>query len=146
MTILDGKRVDITLRGQPITDFKGLPNPVIKNDETEVYEPVEWAEVLKVINSDKVDTDTRMTEADFKSILDISVFGAYLSYDTLMVLRFLPQVASFLTRQGKRLSVSVNGQGRKDNVNILRGLQEEKQATTFGEKVSNMFKPKDKGE
>jgi len=50
--------------------------------------------------------------------------NALMSIDSLVALRFLPVSCLTITRQAKRLNVSMKGEGRKETVDVISGKRE----------------------
>jgi hypothetical protein len=144
--VLDGQRISLTasdLDGDGIVGGTEIIQRKYRN-ESDIVQPTELGETLKELNKDVVEEDSRMSSIDLKARLSSAEVGAILAYDTLVAMKFLPRDALFLTRQRKRLSVSEGGQGRKETVDIVRGVKDEKSSSGFGDKIAGMFggKPK----
>lgn len=105
----------------------------------EIRQVTELSESIKELNSDIVDEDSQMSSIDVKSRLSLVESGPILAYDTLIALRFLPKEALFLTRQRKRLSVSEDGLGRKETIEMAGAQRGHKEAKGFLGKIGNMF-------
>jgi len=110
---------------------------------SEIKEVTELSETLKEMNSDVVDSDTRMSSIDVKARLSLDESSGVLAYDTLVALKFLPKIALFLTRQRKRLSVSEEGKGRLEAVSIAQSQRQHKESKSFMGKIGNMFGKKE---
>jgi hypothetical protein len=96
------------------------PSQQIINESSEI------ADTLKELNDDtlneqsfsSIDTKTRLIETEVNSMVII---------DGLIALNFLPKEVSVITRSKKRLNVSLQGEGRKEIVQIANGLKEQQQ-------------------
>lgn len=93
--------------------------------ERDVVEPTELGEALKHLNLDDIQPGTRMSGIDMRANLHPIELSAVLAVDTLVSLRFLPIDTLILTRQKKRLSVSLQGKGRNDIVAVVAGKREQ---------------------
>lgn len=112
----------------------------------EIKQVTELSESIKELNSDVVEDDTKMSSIDVKSRLSLAESGPILAYDTLVALDFLPQEALFLTRQRKRLSVSEEGLGRRETIEMAGAQRGHKEAKGFLGKLGNMFNHGDKNQ
>ena len=115
---------------EKVADMAGKEN--IFSDDTEL------GQVMKNLDSDKVDQNTKMSSIDFNSRLTGQEINACLVIDELTRLGILPNEIG-LTRQKKRLSVSLEGKGREEKVRIVAGEREQRAGATFGERVKNLF-------
>lgn len=88
-------------------------------EETKIFDEAELAQVLGNLDKDRLD-ETGMSTMDFNSRLRKHEINAILGVDFLNRMGLLPDVGD-ITRQKKRLSVSLDGQGRKEKVDIVRG-------------------------
>lgn len=110
--------------------------------ETEIKEGTELGDSLKELNRDDIEPGTRMSGIDMRARLHYVEVGSILAIDTMVLLKFLPVSCSQLTRQKKRLSVSIEGQGRNDIVNIVSGKKEmeaKTQGSSLGERLRGLF-------
>jgi len=139
--IFDGNPIELVDQ-----DNDGYVDRFVSDDrnETEIREPTEIGEALREVNSDIVDKSTRMSSIDMKARLSHDEVGAILAFDTLIAMKFLPRDALFLTRQRKRLSVSEDGQGRQEAVEIVQGERAKQENIGGWDKLKSMFKPKPK--
>jgi hypothetical protein len=119
--ILDGIRYKEKEREKTIVENKKDGQ---QRNETNINLPVELAETIKELNDDTVEYGTRMSKIDLKARLSMVETSAILAYDTLVELKFIPKDTLFLTRQRKRLSVSEEGKGRTEIVQIVQGKNE----------------------
>ncbi len=113
------------------------------NGEQEIREPTELGEVIKDLNNDTVDSDTRMSGIDMRSRLHHIEISSILAVDTLVSFSFLPISCLPFTRQKKRLSVSLNGAGRDDIIKVVSGkrdLDEKANGmSSLGSKIGGIF-------
>lgn len=143
MVILDGKRIKEIIPKGKLETFPYITKEENNDEEIELSNPVEIAEVLKVMNNDTMDHSTRMSNIDFNARLQGAEASAIVAYDTLIALRFLPKSAGFLTRKRMRVSVSEQGQGRQESVMIARGIIEGKQGGGLWDSFKGMFRKKE---
>lgn len=111
----------------------------IMNKEHIFTEKSELGEVMTNLDSDVVDSKTKMSSVDFNSRLTNNEVNACLIIDELTRIGILPQ-AMGLTRQKKRLSVSKDGLGREEKVRIIAGEREQRSGTGMFDGIKNMFK------
>lgn len=112
------------------------------NDGTQnIVEKSELGEALEHLNDDTIDlNDSRMSGIDMRARLHHTEIASVLALDSLVSLGVCPTIAIAFTRQKKRLSVSIEGAGRKDIVDIVAGKQErENVGKGFGEKMKGLF-------
>jgi hypothetical protein len=106
---------------------------------TQIKESTEMGEVVREINSDKID-GSRMSQIDMKARLHYIEISGILCIDFLVNTNFLPDNCLGFTRQKKRLSVSLDGEGRNDIVKIITGNTENKKGMlTFADRVGKFF-------
>ena len=91
---------------------------------TPIIQSTELGESLKYLNDDSLEQETRMSGIDMRARLHYLEVQNVLALDTIVSLRILPTKCLAFTRQKKRLSVSVGGQGRKEMVEIVSGKKE----------------------
>lgn len=107
-----------------------------------VVQPTELGETLKELNLDNLDPTIRMSGIDMRARLHHSEVTSILALDALVSLGVLPTKCLVFTRQKKRLSVSLEGKGREEIVNIVAGKRElEAKAgfSGFGDRVKNFM-------
>jgi len=102
----------------------------------------ELGEVMDNLDSDIVDDTTKMSSIDFNARLSSQEVGACLVIDELTRIGILPKTMG-LTRQKKRLSVSLEGRGREEKVRIVAGERENKQGGGFMTKLTGLFSRRD---
>lgn len=95
------------------------------NGEQDIKETNDLSETIKELNEDKLDLETGMSGIDMRSRLSHFEIPAILQVDTLVALNVLPVECLPLTRQKKRLSVSLGGLGRREIVKIATGRTED---------------------
>lgn len=110
---------------------------------TNISQNTELEGSLKELNKDLIDPETRMSQIDMRSRLhEIEVCGV-LAVDTLVGFGVLPQKCLILSTQKKRLNVSLEGQGRKEMVELVAGKTDRdvKLGTMgrMGEGIKNFF-------
>lgn len=118
------------------------PNDYSDSGITSISQPTELGESLKELNLDRIDTDIRMSSIDMRARLYPIEISYILAMDSLISLRVLPVGCGALTRGKKRLSVSLNGLGRKEIVDIVGGKRDLERDTGiggFGNKVKSFF-------
>lgn len=93
--------------------------------QTDIIQPSELGEVVKEFNSDVIEPHTRMSTIDMKSRLHWSEINSVLAMDTLVALGMCTKKCLSFTRQKKRLNVSLDGLGRKENVELVVGKREQ---------------------
>jgi len=106
-----------------------------------IQESSDISEVIKELNNDKLDSDS-FSSIDTKTRLTTIDISKIVTIDGLVALRFLPKEVSVITRSKKRLAVSLNGEGRKEIVQVANGLIEETQNRGFGDKLKGLFSNK----
>lgn len=106
-----------------------------------IIQPTELGDSLKELNLDVIEQETRMTGIDLRARLHPVEVNSVLAIDSLVALGVLPVRCLAFSRQKKRLSVSINGKGRDDIVNIVRGKRDhDKEASNgFGDKVKSFL-------
>ena len=97
-----------------------------------VVQPTELGETLKELNLDTLDTTIRMSGIDMRARLHHIEVSSILALDALVSLGVLPTKCLAFTRQKKRLSVSLDGKGREEIVNIVAGKREQDAKAGFG--------------
>lgn len=90
-----------------------------------VIQPTELGDTLKELNRDELEPGTRMTEMDMKARLHSTEIMFINMFDSLVMLGVLPTQCLAVTRQKKRLSVSVNGLGRREFVEVVAGKKDQ---------------------
>jgi hypothetical protein len=104
-------------------------------------EKTELGEVMKNLDSDEIDASTGMSSIDFNSRLRPSEIRSVIIIDELVRLGLFPKIVG-ITRQKKRLSVSLEGKGREEKVRIVAGERDFRGGGTIGERLKSFFMPK----
>ena len=130
--ILDGIRIQLQ---PPDIDGDGKTGGVervsMDSGVQDIIQPTELGETLKNLNDDHLDPGTRMSNIDMRTRLGWSEIPSLLCIDSLVAFKFLPTNCLTLTRQKKRLNVSLKGEGRKEIVSIVAGKREQ-EANSMG--------------
>lgn len=89
---------------------------------TNVIQPSELGDSLKELNKDEIDvSNSRMSGIDLRARLHHMEVASVLALDSLVSLGVLPTKCLAFTRQKKRLSVSLDGKGRTEIVDVVAG-------------------------
>jgi len=91
---------------------------------TRIQEPSELKDMLRELNDDTIDPATNMSSIDMKSRLHFAEIPSILAVDALVSYNFLTTDALAITRIKKRLSVSINGEGRREAVDAINRKNE----------------------
>lgn len=124
---LDGVKIDITpadLDGDGQTGGVETLRQNINQGIQPVVQPTELGESLKELNSDSIESLSRMSGIDMRARLQYIEIASILALDSLVSLGCLPIKCLSFTRQKKRLSVSLNGKGREEIVSVVSGKRE----------------------
>ncbi len=128
LIVLDGTRIDVTpmdLDGDDITGGVETITPEIDQGIQPVFQPTELGDTLKELNLDDLEAHTRMSGIDMRARLHPIEVSNLLALDSLVALGVMPTKCLSFSRQKKRLSVSHNGLGRKEIVDIVQGKQDQ---------------------
>lgn len=106
--------------------------------EQPIHEVTELGEVMRNLDDDIQDRITKMSNIDFNTRLTADEINNIMIIDELTRLGILPDNIG-LTRQKKRLSVSLKGEGRKEKVAIVQGEREHKTKHSALDKVKSLF-------
>jgi hypothetical protein len=109
-----------------------------------IIQPTEISESLKELNKDDLEMISRMSGIDLRARLHAFETTHVLALDALVSLGCLPTKCLAFTRQKKRLSVSLDGRGREEIVQLVAGKRELEARTGMGgfaEKVKGFFSP-----
>ncbi len=119
----------------------GLEHDIKEMDGMEkiINQDTELGQVMKNLDSDRIDKDTMMSDIDFNAKLTIEESSAVLVFDELQRMGILPKDLG-LTRQKKRISRSLEGWGSEQKVRIVQGDREAKSGHGFMDGISNLFK------
>jgi len=94
---------------------------------SDIVQPTELGEAMKDMNNDEIEPGTRMSKIDMRTRLHVMEINSLWAVDSLVALKFLPTSCLPITRQRKRLLVSLGGEGRREAVRVIAG-EREKQA------------------
>ncbi len=125
--VLDGTKIQLQsadLDGDGVTG--GVERIQQSYDEgiQNVLQPTELGDTLKELNKDDLEDNTRMSGIDMRARLHPVEMSNLLALDSLVALQVMPTKCLAFSRQKKRLSVSHNGLGRREIVDIVQGKQE----------------------
>ena len=112
---------------------------LIDRTEKELKDKSELGEVMDNLDQDHLDKETRMSSVDFNTRLIPFEISSIMIIDELTRLGIFPQEAG-LTRQKKRLSVSLNGKGREEKVRIIQGERENRTGQGVMNSMAGLFK------
>ena len=147
MTIisLDGIRMEVNPPESNDEETRNPQSQILNPNQgmQDIVQPAELSEAMKELNDDTIDATTRMSKIDMRTRLHPFEINSILRVDTLVALKVLPTECLSLTRQKKRLNVSLHGLGRKENVDMAVGKREQ-DAKTAGiggivEKTKSFF-------
>jgi len=141
---VDGRRIKVESNveldvGESMTNVSPQLGGQGQQGMIDVKEPSELGEVLKQLNDDSPTGDTSMSGIDMRSRLKAFEIPPLMAVDVMVALKFLPRECLGLTRQKKRLAVSLDGLGRDDIVKIVNGEREQEQ------KKGGLFNPQNWG-
>lgn len=114
----------------------------MSDDEFIVKTESEMSEVMRRMDEDIVDNSTRMSSIDTNSRLFPKWWRACIRLDE-MERRGLNKHAGKLSRQIKRLSISLNGEGRKEKIALVGGMREQKTGAGFLQRMKFLFTGKE---
>lgn len=105
-----------------------MPGSLPMGGTRDIIQPTESGESIRELNKDDIDPGTRQSAIDMNSRLHPIEISAVIAFDVLVGLGILPQKCIVLSRQKKRLSVSLGGRGRQEIVDLVTGkhLRDEK--------------------
>jgi hypothetical protein len=107
-------------------------------NEAPIQEVTELGAVMDNLDNDTQDVHTKMSNIDFNTRLSKDEINCIMVIDELTRLGILPEDIG-ITRQKKRLSVSLKGEGRKEKVAIVQGEREHRGGRGIGEKLKGLF-------
>ena len=119
-------------------DEPGQSFPSFANDDpgiTNISQPTELGESLKELNNDDVDEE-RASGIDLRSNLHPVEVPFILAVDSLVRIGVLPVSCLSVTRQKKRIAVSINALGRGNIVDMTSGKREHDMNASSGGLVS----------
>lgn len=127
--IIDGVKLQVMaadLDGDGVTGgIEKVQQQIVDAGIQPIQQPTELGDTLKELNKDEIEPNTRMSGIDLRSRLHTFEISSVLALDALVSLGILPTKCLAFTRQKKRLSVSLDGKGRDDVVNIVAGKREQ---------------------
>ena len=137
MITLDGKSTD-----EAKTEEKKSLEIMQSIAQHDIVQPTELGEVVREFNSDVIEDHTRMSTIDMKTRLHWIEVNSVLAMDTLVAFRVCTSRCLSFTRQKKRLNVSIDGMGRRENVELVVGKRERDVSMTqpnmsFGDKFKS---------
>ncbi len=110
---------------KPVQDLRPTTTRINPNtDMQDIVSPTELGETLKELNDDTLDPVTRMTSIDTRTRLTPIETRSVLAMDSLVGLGVAPSMCLAITRQKKRLNISLMGLGRKEMVETVVGKRE----------------------
>lgn len=104
-------------------------------------EKSEMGEVLDNLDADILNKETHMSTVDFNTRLTDHEISCILVIDELQRLKIFPEDTG-ITRQKKRLAISLEGKGREEKVKILSADRDFKTGGSLGEKFGSLFQKK----
>lgn len=104
-----------------IGDVELLPRGSGEGNVSFIQQKSDLAQSLEILDDDSIDPQTRMSNIDMNAHLAYVEKNALGVIDFLVSVGFLPDQSLALTRQMKRLSVSVGGRGREQKVAMVTG-------------------------
>lgn len=84
-------------------------------------------QIIQEMNRDDIN-EINMSSIDMNTRVSSVESGAMTSWDSLIQMCFMPVKSMAITRQKKRINVSLNGQGRQEAVQISQGQRELEQS------------------
>jgi len=103
-------------------------------------EQTELGAVMENLDRDTIDKNTQMSSIDVNTRLTDEEIKACVVFDELRRKKIIPEECQ-ITRQLKRLKISLNGKGREEKVQIVSSDREQKSGTGFGMRLKNLFVP-----
>jgi len=106
-----------------------------------VVQPTELGETLRELNQDDLEEHTRMSGIDMRARLHPIEVANLLALDALVALKVMPTKCLGFSRQKKRLSVSHNGLGRREIVEIVgaKNDTDARKSGGFTENIKNFM-------
>ncbi len=126
--ILDGIKMQVEAADLDMDGVTGGVENIkqqIDQGITTIQQPTELGDTLKELNKDELEPTSRMSGIDMRARLAPFEVQSVLALDALVSLGILPTKCLAFTRQKKRLSVSLQGLGRKEIVDIVGGKREQ---------------------
>ena len=119
-----------------------MNNPPIQFNENGIQpikEASDLAESLQELNNDFQEPNSRMSGIDLRTRLHFTEIPSILACDTLVAFNMLPQECLNFTRQKKRLAVSINGKGRSEIVDLVRGKKEQDEGRSAFDRIKGFM-------
>jgi hypothetical protein len=137
---LDGTKYEVS---PPDIDKNGVTGGIehvsrAMENTTNINQPTELGEALKDLDYDDLDPVTRMSGIDMRSRLQIFEINSLWCIDALVAMKFLPSSCLTITRQRKRLLVSLSGLGRTEKVQMTVGQREQQAKAANGGMMDKM--------
>jgi len=120
---------------------KGLEN-TLDDDEHQIHELSELGEVMQSLDQDSINSE-KLSNVDFNTRLSSVEINSIMIIDELANLGILPTEDTGLTRRKKRLSVSKDGLGRQEKVQIVQGQREQQTGGGMAQGFKNLFTRKE---
>lgn len=122
-------------------------NQQLSDDIIPIQSTTELGDSLKELNKDDIDLTSRTSDIDLRARLHYLEISSILALDALVAFGICPTRCLAFTRQKKRLSVSLMGQGRKEIVDVVAGKREleTNQGMSFMQKLTSGFKKENNG-
>ena len=114
---------------------------ILNRAEKDLKDKSELGEVMDNLDKDEVDTNTRMSSVDFNARLDPFEISSIMVIDEFKRLNIFPPDAD-ITRQKKRLSVSIGGKGREEKVRIVQGERDNRTGMGVMDRMGGLFSRK----
>jgi len=114
---------------------------ILENATKDLKDKSELGEVFDNLDNDVVSPDTKMSSVDFNTRLDGFEISTIMVIDELTRMGIFPDRAG-LTRQKKRLSVSLQGKGREEKVRIIQGERDNRTGMGVMDRMGGMFSRK----
>ena len=137
--ILDGDKIEIVptdLDGDG--KVRGVERLGNTNSMIPVKETSEMGDALTEFNKDDVSMD-RLSSIDFRTRINPFELPSMIALDSLIGMGVIPIRAGILNRVKMRKSVSLNGEGRKEFVNLVVGKQDKDMKIGGKQMAGNMM-------
>ncbi len=96
-----------------------------------VQNPSDLGDAMRELNKDTVE-DSRLSGIDFRGRVHSSELPSMIALDSLIGMGFVPIRCGILNRVKMRKSVSIDGLGRKEHVEIVVGKRESDERKSMG--------------
>ena len=145
--VLDGIKTELVAPDLDGDGRRGGIEQVTKHGDLEgnvsyIQQSGDIAQSLKILDDDSLDPSTNMSTIDLNAHLNQIEKNGFTVLDYLVSQGVLPIEVLQLSRQGKRLSVSVEGRGREQKVRMATGQldRESRAGESFLDKAKGLFK------